>query len=50
MEPRIFVTPHIGGSTDVMLNGTVKYLGEVLAEYQNGLRLASIIKQSVQID
>ena len=25
-EPRIFVTPHIAGSTDVMLEGTVKYL------------------------
>jgi D-3-phosphoglycerate dehydrogenase len=31
MEPRIVVTPHIAGSTDVMLDGTAKYLGEVLA-------------------
>jgi phosphoglycerate dehydrogenase-like enzyme len=37
-EPRIFVTPHIAGSTDVMLDGTVKYLGEVLARYAKGLR------------
>jgi phosphoglycerate dehydrogenase-like enzyme len=43
MEPRIFVTPHIAGSTDVMLDGTVRYLGEVLAEYRNGLRSAGII-------
>jgi D-3-phosphoglycerate dehydrogenase len=43
MEPRIFVTPHIAGSTDVMFDGTVRYLGEVLAEYRNGLRSAGII-------
>ena len=47
-EPRIFVTPHIGGSTDVMLDGTVKYLGEVLAEYQNGLRSMSIINDPIK--
>jgi len=48
MEPRIFVTPHIGGSTDVMLDGTVKYLGEVLAEYQNGLRSVGIINDPIK--
>lgn len=37
-EPRIFVTPHIAGSTDVMLEGTVKYLREVLAGYIKGVR------------
>jgi phosphoglycerate dehydrogenase-like enzyme len=37
-EPRIFVTPHIAGSTDVMLEGTVKYLREVLAGYKKGVR------------
>jgi phosphoglycerate dehydrogenase-like enzyme len=37
-EPRIFVTPHIAGSTDVMLEGTVKYLREVLAGYKKGIR------------
>ena len=35
MEPRIFVTPHIAGSTDLMLDGTVKYLGDVLAKYRD---------------
>jgi phosphoglycerate dehydrogenase-like enzyme len=48
MEPRIFVTPHIGGSTDVMLEGTVKYLGEVLGEYRNGLRSAGIINDPIK--
>jgi len=47
MEPRIFVTPHIAGSTDVMLDGTVKYLGEVLAEYRNGLRSAGIVNDPI---
>jgi phosphoglycerate dehydrogenase-like enzyme len=37
-EPRIFVTPHIAGSTDVTLEGTVKYLREVLAGYIKGVR------------
>jgi phosphoglycerate dehydrogenase-like enzyme len=37
-EPRIFVTPHIAGSTDLMLDGTVRYLGEVLAEYRQRVR------------
>jgi phosphoglycerate dehydrogenase-like enzyme len=48
MERRIFVTPHIAGSTDVMLDGTVKYLGEVLAEYRNGLRSADIINNPIK--
>lgn len=30
MEPRILITPHIAGATDLMLNGTVSYLGEAL--------------------
>ena len=47
-EPRIFVTPHIAGSTDVMLDGTVRYLGEVLAEYRNGLRSAAIINNPIK--
>jgi phosphoglycerate dehydrogenase-like enzyme len=48
MEPRIFVTPHIAGSTDVMLDGTLSYLGEVLAEYRNGLRSAGIINDPIK--
>src|SRR6204780_3898148 len=35
-EPRIFATPPIAGSTDLMLDGTAKYLGEVLTRYQDG--------------
>jgi phosphoglycerate dehydrogenase-like enzyme len=45
MEPRIFVTPHIAGSTDLMLDGTAKYLGEVLAKYRDGLRSEDIVNE-----
>jgi phosphoglycerate dehydrogenase-like enzyme len=44
-EPRIFVTPHIAGSTDVMLDGTAKYLRDVLAEYRDGLRSEGIVNE-----
>src|SRR6202522_2849424 len=44
-EPRIFVTPHIAGSTDLMLNGTVKYLGEALAKYRDGLQSEGIVNE-----
>ena len=44
-EPRIFVTPHIAGSTDLMLEGTVRYLGEVLARYRDGLRSEGIVNE-----
>ena len=44
-EPRIFVTPHIGGSTDLMLDGTVSYLGDVLSEFRQGIRSGSIVNE-----
>jgi phosphoglycerate dehydrogenase-like enzyme len=43
IEPRIFVTPHIAGSTDLMLDGTVRYLGEVLAKYRDRLQSEGIV-------
>jgi len=46
-EPRIFVTPHIGGATDLMLDGTVSYLGEILAEFRQGMRSAGIVNEPV---
>jgi phosphoglycerate dehydrogenase-like enzyme len=48
IEPRIFVTPHIAGSTDLMLDGTVKYLGEVLAKYREGLRSEGIANEPIK--
>ena len=47
-EPRIFVTPHIGGSTDLMLDGTVRYLAEVLANYRDGLQSEGIVNEPSQ--
>jgi phosphoglycerate dehydrogenase-like enzyme len=44
-ELRIFVTPHIAGSTDVMLEGTVKYLSEVLAGYIKGVRTEGAVNE-----
>jgi phosphoglycerate dehydrogenase-like enzyme len=44
-ESRILVTPHIAGSTDLMLDGTVKYLVEVLAKYRDGLLSEGIVNQ-----
>ncbi len=44
-EPRIFVTPHIAGPTDLMLDGTVKYLGKVLIGYREGLRPAGTVNE-----
>ncbi len=44
-EQRIFVTPHVAGSTDVMLKGTVNYLGEVLARYAKGMRPEGVVNE-----
>jgi len=46
-ESRIFVTPHIGGSTDLMLDGTVSYLIEVLAEFRGGIRSEGIVNEPI---
>jgi len=45
MEPRIFVTPHIAGTTDLMLDGTVSYLRDVLGEFRRGIRSAGIVNE-----
>ncbi len=42
-EPRIVVTPHVAGSTDLMLTGTVKYLNQVLADYREGIRPGGVV-------
>jgi phosphoglycerate dehydrogenase-like enzyme len=45
MEPRIFVSPHIAGTTDLMLDGTVSYLGNVLSAFRQGLRSVGIVNE-----
>ena len=42
-EARIVVTPHIAGSTDLMLDGSVKFLSEVLENYRKGKKSAGIL-------
>ncbi len=44
-EPRILVTPHIAGATDLMLEGTVNYLGNVLREFRQGIRPGGIVNE-----
>jgi phosphoglycerate dehydrogenase-like enzyme len=47
-EPRIIVTPHVAGSTDLMLRGTTQYLGEVLTKYREGIRPEGVVNQPTQ--
>jgi phosphoglycerate dehydrogenase-like enzyme len=47
-EPRIFVTPHIGGFTDLMLDGTVKYLCAVLSEYRNVFQSEGFVNEPIE--
>jgi len=47
-EPRIMVTPHIAGSTDLMLRGTTQYLGEVLTKYREGIRPEGVVNEPTQ--
>jgi phosphoglycerate dehydrogenase-like enzyme len=44
-DQRILITPHIAGSTDIMLDGTVKYLRDVLTGYANGVRPEGVVNE-----
>ena len=41
--PQVLVTPHIAGLTDLMLDGTVNYLGRVIEEFIAGKKPESIL-------
>ena len=43
--PQIFVTPHIAGNTDVMLEGTVRYVAEVVEQYRAGKKITSVLEE-----
>jgi len=45
MEPRIFVTPHIAGATDLTLDGTMSYLGRVLSGFRQGILPEGIVNR-----
>jgi phosphoglycerate dehydrogenase-like enzyme len=44
-EPRILVTPHIAGMTDLMFAGTVTFLMKALEEYGAGVKMKSVVNQ-----
>lgn len=41
--PQVLVTPHIAGSTDLMLEGTVNYISEVVGEFASGRKPKSVL-------
>ncbi len=41
--PQVFVTPHIAGVTDMMLDGTVSYLARVVADVDAGRKPAATL-------
>jgi phosphoglycerate dehydrogenase-like enzyme len=41
--PQVLVTPHIAGSTDLMLNGTANYVSVVIKEFAAGKKSKSIL-------
>jgi len=41
--PQVLVTPHIAGLTDLMLEGTVKYISHVIEEFVAGKKPKSIL-------
>jgi phosphoglycerate dehydrogenase-like enzyme len=41
--PQVLVTPHIAGLTDLMLDGTVSYVGNVIEEFVAGKKFKSIL-------
>ena len=41
--PQVLVTPHIAGLTDLMLNGTVNYICQVIEEFAAGKKPKSIL-------
>jgi hypothetical protein len=41
--PQVLVTPHIAGFTDLMMAGTVNYIGQVIEEFAAGNKSRSIL-------
>jgi phosphoglycerate dehydrogenase-like enzyme len=41
--PQVLITPHIAGLTDLMLNGTVSYICQVIEEFAAGKKPKSIL-------
>jgi phosphoglycerate dehydrogenase-like enzyme len=41
--PQVLITPHIAGSTDLMLNGTVSYITRVVEDFAAGKKPKSVL-------
>jgi phosphoglycerate dehydrogenase-like enzyme len=46
--PQVFMTPHIAGFTTHVLDGTVDYVGKVLAQYKAGQKMESVLNEPKQ--
>jgi phosphoglycerate dehydrogenase-like enzyme len=40
---QVLITPHIAGSTDLMLSGTVNYIAQVVEDFEAGKKPKSIL-------
>jgi phosphoglycerate dehydrogenase-like enzyme len=41
--PQVFITPHIGGGTDLMLEGTINYLANAINLYASGEKSTTLL-------
>ena len=41
--PQALITPHVAALTDIMVTGTVEFIGQVMADYEASLRFASLL-------
>jgi phosphoglycerate dehydrogenase-like enzyme len=45
--PQAFVTPHVAGTTDLTLRGTVDYVSRVVEEFSKGKKPEALVKKEV---
>ena len=43
--PQVFLTPHVAGQTDVMVEGTAEYVGEVIKAMKAGKQMESLLNR-----
>ncbi len=43
--PQVFLTPHVAGQTDVMVEGTAAYVGEVIGAMKAGKQAGSVLNR-----
>ena len=47
-HPKVLITPHVAGTTDITLTGTVNYVTKAMADFIAGKRLGSIVNEPVK--